>query len=526
MRKKSFWKQALRILALVTVALVLVGTQAGAYQAEFGPTELIKYDPTKTYDGYTLWYTGGIASLIDMQGNLINKWSNRGDPWLLRNGNLMSGLSEYDWDGNVVRALTAPSRPNKTSTKSTLKIFNKKINDWTVLFLANHKITTAEALANGMNQVVPPGAETSNTGNYSVDSITEIDMKGNIIWEWSLWDHIIQNYDATKLNYGDPTAKENWGRLNLNLVTNGRMGFAPDWTHVNAMDYNYTLDQIAIDSRELSEIYVINHSLTTAEAATRKGDFVWRWGNPANYGQGNAPTFHTCGHEQLFGPHDIQWIGPAGARSREQFGEKAILPGAGNLLIFENGSNRPAEPAVSQVFEINPYSGPMENGVYVWEKDAGYTPSQHNMQMPPNQSFDSKQIVWHYDPRHAYFNNAHGMYSAHISSAQRLPNGNTLIDAGELGNFAEVTPDGTVVWNYISPVLLTGEVVKQIGPKDCPNVFRVYRYGPDHPAFIGKLMLPRGPITAPITYTGFGFGGGGVEGGGGVGGPGGVGGGY
>ena len=42
-------------------------------------------------------------------------------------------------------------------------------------------------------------------------------------------------------------------------------------------------------------------------------------------------------------------------------------------------------------------------------------------------------------------------YSPYISSAQRLPNGNTLICEGADGHFLEVTADHEVVWEYISP---------------------------------------------------------------------------
>jgi len=47
--------------------------------------------------------------------------------------------------------------------------------------------------------------------------------------------------------------------------------------------------------------------------------------------------------------------------------------------------------------------------------------------------------------------NKYQFYSDYVSSAQRLPNGNTLITNGAVGQFQEVTPDHEVVWEYISP---------------------------------------------------------------------------
>ena len=108
----------------------------------------------------------------------------------------------------------------------------------------------------------------------------------------------------------------------------------------------------------------------------------------------------------------------------------------GNLLMFDNGPTRLDQTfPFSRVIEVNPAT---------------------------------KEIVWKYQDA-----NPQAFYSDRISNAQRLPNGNTLINEGMFGRFFEVTPAGEVVWEYVNPYF---------GPASRPaqtqtnSVFRVYRY--------------------------------------------------
>ena len=118
-------------------------------------------------------------------------------------------------------------------------------------------------------------------------------------------------------------------------------------------------------------------------------------------------------------------------------GQHALVALAnGNILLFDNGPTRLDETfPYSRVLEINPATN---------------------------------EIVWKYqDPNPTSF------YSDRVSNAQRLPNGNTLINEGMFGRFFEVTSDGEVVWEYVSPYF---------GPPGTPprtqtnGVFRAYRY--------------------------------------------------
>ena len=111
----------------------------------------------------------------------------------------------------------------------------------------------------------------------------------NIVWEWHIWDHLIQDADSTLPNFAviseHPGLQDvNYGNAGSNQGPGGPNG---DWKHYNAIDYNEALDQIVISSRHHDEIYIIDHSTSTEEAAGHSGgnygmggDYLFRWGNP------------------------------------------------------------------------------------------------------------------------------------------------------------------------------------------------------------------------------------------------------
>ena len=184
-----------------------------------------------------------------------------------------------------------------------------------------------------------------------MDVIVEVDRKGNVVWEWSFFDHIVQDIDNTKATYG--VIKDNPGKININLSGNP---LQKDWLHCNSLDYNEELDLIVINSVQ-GEFYVIDHGATFVKgdadssivlAASTKGDFIYRFGDPARYDQGEPPsvldnwTKATSGHKQIGGAHNIQWIKPG-------------LPGAGNFIIFNNAENLFELTPQSYIVEINPY---------------------------------------------------------------------------------------------------------------------------------------------------------------------------
>ena len=176
---------------------------------------------------------------------------------------------------------------------------------------------------------------------------------GSIVWEWHVWDHLIQNSDRTKPNYGDPAAHPEL----IDVACNGR-ATAAFWNHMNSLDYNAKLDQIVLSVRGCNEIWFLDHSTTTKEAAGhtggkhgKGGDLIYRWGNPAAYKRG------TMQDKQLVQQHDAQWI-PDG------------YPGAGHLTIFNNGYDR----GWSSIEEI---VLPMDaNGRYILEAGKALRPGE------------------------------------------------------------------------------------------------------------------------------------------------------
>jgi hypothetical protein len=69
----------------------------------------------------------------------------------------------------------------------------------------------------------------------------------------------------------------------------------------------------------------------------------------------------------------------------------------------------------------------------------------------------SLDIIWEYTAREAGFRMPmyeHRFYSSLVSSAQRLPNGNTLITEGVDGRIFEITRDNEIVWEYVNPICL------------------------------------------------------------------------
>ena len=387
-----------------------------------------------------LWPSGSVLRTADEPNN---------PPFLGRGA--AGRVEVVDWDGTVLwdYVYAGPGYMGHNDVEP--------LPDGNVLMIAWELKSDAEAIAAGRDPT------TMEDGMLWPDHLIELQPDGaggaTIVWEWHVWDHLIQDFDpAITATYG--VVADHPELIDLNARKDDDM----DWTHFNAVDYNAELDQILVSVRSFSEVWVIDHSTTTAEAAGHSGgrqgkggDLLYRWGNPVMYQHGSAAD------RQSFFQHDGQWVGPG-------------LPGAGNILLFNNGP-RPGPQFYSTAHELTP---PVDGfGAYAYTPGMAYEPALPTW-------------VFQDSPPGAF-------WAQFLSGVQRLPNGNTLLCSGPNGRFFEVRPDGTKVWEYINPVTDLGRLVQGDTPPrwtfGTTNLLhRATRFAADHPAFAGRDLTPSGPL--------------------------------
>jgi len=349
---------------------------------------------------------GEEAYLIDRQGDLVNTWALAGRPgnsvYLLEGGNLLAtytiegtfrgggiggGVELLTWDGAEVWSFEL------ASDHAHLHHDVEMLPNGNVLMISWESKTRAEALAAGLsaNQLPVSGEVWSE---MILEYNPDLDQ---VVWEWHLWDHV--------LPFGQ-SATQHPEKIDLAYASNRQ---SSDWWHLNAIDYSADLDQIVVSSRNVSEIWIIDHDLTTAEATGSAGDLLYRYGNPEAYG--------ASGIQGLLHQHDSEWLDE------------------NTLLVFDNG-----DP------ELRPYSRVLELDL----PDYGSSLSSRVL---------TAQVVWQYPNEQDVSRDT--LFADHISGAQRLESGNTLICSGTEGRFFEVTPEGATVWEYVNPYTSTGRDGKE-----------------------------------------------------------------
>ncbi len=406
--------------------------------------------------GYTLVapLDSRFTYLFDADGLEINTWQSDTPPansaYMLPGGHmirvardpdatakLVSGVGGivqlFDWDGNIVWQYEHVG-PGIIAHHDIAALPNGN-----VLIVAYETHTVEEAIAAGRDP-----ADVSPDGLWS-DYVVEVDPRtDSIVWEWHVWDHLVQDFDPLADNYD--VVGDRPERIDINWLRPGNSP-RPDWTHINAVAFSESLDQIVLSPRTFSEIWIIDHSTTSAEAAGsvggdagQGGDLLYRWGNPATYEAGDPVL-----DRQLWFQHDPRWI-PAGK------------PGQDRLLVFDNGD--PMLRPYSRVIEIE-------------------TPVQPDGTYPrPGLSWEPDMPAWIYeDPKN--------FFAAFISGADRLADGRTLVCSGPDGELFEVTAEGDTVWSY------------SLGT----SAFRAERYEADHPAWAGlseEDLAPGDPLMIEL----------------------------
>lgn len=265
-----------------------------------------------------------------------------------------------------------------------------------------------------------------------------------IVWEWSVLDHLVQDVDPSALGYGDTAAHPeridvNWPQLDSVQFNSGQI------CHVNSVSYNADEDLIMLSSAIFGEVWVIDHSTTPEEARGstggrygRGGDLIWRWGNPQTHGDGGRDDQKLFWqHDTYFLPHDV--------------------PHQGDMMVFNNGMRRGADgkPEADQIC-----TG-MITGAYADVLELKF-PRDADGKLVMG---EEPEIVWSYNS-----DGRDDVYSPFMSGARRLRNGNTVMVQACDKRIVEVTPDGDMVLDF------------HVGGPG--RMFRVYKYGPDYPGII------------------------------------------
>ncbi len=431
---------------------------------------LLSYDPMTSYDGYNLFYAHNQPNvyLINNCGQIVHTWSDSAQyrpgntAYLLDNGDLVKTKRHFDNSGNRIQAggggdmIEVRDWDNNLKWSFSLNDSLRRVhhdiavtNEGTILMIVWELKTLEESLA--------AGRDTSrlSDGELWPDYILEMDPETDqVVWEWHAWDHLIQDFDSTKANYG--VVGDHPELIDVNYTVTRQQA---DWMHCNSLDYNPFLDMIMISVPGLDEVWIVDHTTTTQEAASHSGglgqvggDLLYRWGNPATYQAGDTSD------QQLFFQHDAQWVDDYLPFSHPDFGKVAVFNNRAGVDFSTANIFAPVFVDYGHMFQ-------MDNGRWLPEEfDETYTHPIPTM-----------------------------MYSTGLSSIQPLPNGNTLICVGRFGYSFELTPDNDIVWEYKTP-LQSGNPVAQ-GTNLTINsnpTFRMKRIPVDNPVFDGRDLSSQG----------------------------------
>ena len=377
----------------------------------------------EVFDGYTLFTPksaqedGASTHLMNNDYEILHSWSHEygpaSMPYLLPDSSIIypyrvpnptmdaggvgGGIEKQSWDGDILWDYTFSDETYQQHHDV------EPLPSGNILIIVWEKKTAQEAYDMGREAISNP------LNQMWASALLELNPEnGEIVWQWHLWDHLIQDFNPDLPGYGIISEHPELFDINCGTVGNdmgGPQGANGDWMHINAVNYNPELDQIVISSRGQDEIFIIDHSTTSEEAAGhtdgnsgKGGDFLYRWGNPANYGRGDES-------DRILGDqHSVNWIPPG-------------YPGEGNLILFNNFH----EDSQSAALE---FAAPLEDGNYILDGSEPYGPE-----------------TWQW------------LYMGDITTpmqggAFRLENGNTLITQCHTSKILEVDMDGNVVWQY------------------------------------------------------------------------------
>mgnify|MGYP001824069917 CR=1 FL=1 len=427
-----------KMLVIFACVFFLNTSVAFAFPSVY-PTGTTIYYPEKCWNGLTVLASG---ALIDMNGNVVKEWDGMsGSPipakilpggYILGGGETLKGgfqdrvsVVQKDWDGNVVWEF-------------------KNLVEWSDGAWAARAHHDFQREGNPVGYFVPGMEPKVNSGKTLIlghadttnpeiskqkiidDIIYEVAWDGEILWQWTGSEH----FDEMGFNDAEINAIANSRGASIDLLHINSVSYIGPNKWYDAGDQRFHPENIIWDSRHANIIAIIDRNT---------GKIVWQIGPRYDA----SPQLKKLGW--IIGQHHAHII-PRG------------LPGEGNILVYDNGGGAgygQPDPVEGHWAVTREYSRVLEFDPTTLEK------------------------IWEYSPQSAGwgFNQTTRFFSANISSAQRLPNGNTLITEGAMGRIFEVTPDYEIVWEYVSPDFMQGAAMPgQPQPTQQSNdIYRAYR---------------------------------------------------
>jgi hypothetical protein len=382
-------KTSLILITLSLFHLVTLSQQWGDYTfySIQNSTSAVLLDTNgSTYHSWTFSSSAktGYSSYLLPGGTVLRTVAKQGNSF--QGGGMCGQVQKVDWDGNVTWNYIC-----STTSYCSHHDIHPMPNGNVLLIVYELKSSS---------EVTQAGCKWAHS--MWPDMILEVEPSGasggNIVWEWHAWNHLVQDYDPSKDNYG--VVADHPELLDINYMNSQQ---TKDWMHVNGIDYNEQLDQVVISSHFLNELYVIDHSATTTEAAGHSGgnsgkggDILYRWGNPVAYDASGSTIFHVV--------HDAHWIAPGHHR-------------AGQLVGFNNNGVSANKSSVDIISP--PYDG-------------------YNYEYTPGSAFSPSTYTWRH-PCNGHTNNEGGCHN--------LPNGNILVCITQAGFIYEVDSNNALLWS-------------------------------------------------------------------------------
>lgn len=412
--------------------------------------------------GYVLFspMQNNTTYLIDGCGREVHHWTCTGIPGLsaqlqpdgtllrtratdnpdFHGGGVGGIIDRYNWEGDLIW-----SYPISSDSLCQHHDFTVLPNG-NILTIAWEAHTAQDAFAHGKDTAYVPEKIWS-------ERLIELHPTGtdqaDVVWVWRPWDHLVQRFNPAMPDFAQ--AGDRPRRIDINYRDGGP--FLMDWLHINSISYNVDRDEVMVSAHNFNEVWVIDHSTTTAEAAGSTGgakghggDLLYRWGNPFAYESGSMAD-RVFRHQ-----HHATWL-PAGH------------PDAGKMMVFNN-QNTNADGNYSSVVIFDPPLDPLGN--YVWEQGSAAGP-------------DTAFWIWTAPVPTDFFTQG-------IGGASPAGDG-FLFTEGQNGRLVGIDANGTPVWEYIDPVSSTGPVAQ--GSTNLFNtVFRCEHYAEDFSGFAGHDLSP------------------------------------